>query len=139
MMISASSRARVLNGETTTWRSRLRNAIIEGLAYLISPLTPARMEYSVRTTSSRTPAIPDDRRYVGVATRCFSSQPDSEWLGPAWTISPCGAAQALASRVKVILHVVEERAPITVRGVCYALFVRERRQCSTSLASPSGL
>jgi hypothetical protein len=32
-----------------------------------------------------------------------------------------------------------EREPITVRGVCYALFVRERRQCSTSLASPSGL
>ena len=95
------------------------------------------MEYSVRTTSSRTPAIPDDRRYVGVATRCFSSQPDSEWLGPAWTISPCGAAQALASRVKVIIHVVEERAPITVRGVCYALFVRERRQCARR--EPSGL
>jgi hypothetical protein len=28
-MISASSRAFVLNGETTTWRSRLWNAIIE--------------------------------------------------------------------------------------------------------------
>src|SRR5262245_35708851 len=47
-MISASSRAFVLKDETMTWRSTLRNAIIEGSAYLISIATPARMEYSVR-------------------------------------------------------------------------------------------
>ena len=50
-----------------------------------------------------------------------------------------GTAQATLVLEQAILEIAEERPPITVRGVCYALFVRERRQCSTSLASPSGL
>ena len=50
-----------------------------------------------------------------------------------------GKARETLVLERAILDIVEERAPITVRGVCYALFVRERRQCSTSLASPSGL
>ena len=37
---------RVLNGETTAWRNTLRNAIIEGSAYLISAVT--RRGWSIR-------------------------------------------------------------------------------------------
>jgi hypothetical protein len=36
-----------------------------------------------------------------------------------------GKAQATLVLEQAILDIVEERAPITVRGVCYALFVRE--------------
>ena len=36
-----------------------------------------------------------------------------------------GKAQATLLLEQAILDIVEERAPITVRGVCYALFVRE--------------
>ena len=36
-----------------------------------------------------------------------------------------GKAQATLVLEQAILEIVEERAPITVRGVCYALFVRE--------------
>ena len=36
-----------------------------------------------------------------------------------------GKAQATLALEQAILDIVEERAPITVRGVCYALFVRE--------------
>src|SRR5262249_54670342 len=35
-----------------------------------------------------------------------------------------GKAEATLVLEQAILHIVEERAPITVRGVCYALFVR---------------
>ena len=48
-----------------------------------------------------------------------------------------GKAQATPVLEEAILDIVEERAPITVRGVCYALFVRERRQCARR--EPSGL
>lgn len=36
-----------------------------------------------------------------------------------------GRAQATLALEKVILNIVEQRAPITVRGVCYALFVQQ--------------
>jgi hypothetical protein len=36
-----------------------------------------------------------------------------------------GPAAATLAREEAILEIVEERAPITVRGICYALFVRK--------------
>src|ERR1700760_4452412 len=57
MMISASSRACVLNGETTTWTNRLRTRSCPS-AYLILFLMPAWMEYSVRTAAWNRMATP---------------------------------------------------------------------------------
>jgi hypothetical protein len=52
IMISASSRARVLNGETRMWATRLKNSIIRISLATLAAHASARMEFSLRTTSS---------------------------------------------------------------------------------------
>ena len=50
MMISASSRAFVLNGETTTWRTKLRKAIIKA-DYLIVSVRPVDRVFGMDSSS----------------------------------------------------------------------------------------
>ena len=53
MMISASSRAFVLNGENTLAKDKAQESYHRPSAYPILPLTPAWMEYSVTTMLHR--------------------------------------------------------------------------------------
>src|SRR6266436_3593707 len=67
MMISASSRACVLNGETTMWRTRLRNAIIED--------QPTRSRLSCqRGWSFRQGQLPEGRRKLFQFIPCHCTE-----------------------------------------------------------------